>query len=357
MVSIYTFLYKSVIYHSKNLSYLKSLQLNKTEQDFVEEKANTLYSIVWLAVLLETIRRYTYTSDLKKKIDFQNEIENLKIGMSSSVGILSKTRQFQEKFINRLLRPLLCLEGYKISELDNNEHGKNSGVVSLLEDKSPDILNKKHPRYLVETFKDTDPQVKVLLYSGFNSKLYEETKAFFPVKKLNLEIKKVKALLSKHTEASFTTQRLFLLQKIVNDYFLPNLDYDSFANLIVYYALEEHKLIGVLKKNRRTKKQFLITIREFINLHSKNYQSIKTRYIIRSFYASLTKPKTQINRFRNLLIIHHKFNQIFFERDYLKIKGLLEANGYLLTTNEIRQYLSEIYLVSKKNNKKASLFD
>jgi hypothetical protein len=290
MVSIYKFLYDYVATHNKNFGYLKPLQLNKREHAFVEERANTLYSIVWLAVILETIRRYTYTTDINIRKTYRDEIENFKTGISTNIGLFGKTGEFQEKFINRILRPLLCIEGYVISKLDKFKYGKTSGVISLLTGESSDVLNKKHPRYLIEIYKDIDNQ-KFLLSRGFNETLYNQTRDLFTVKKLNLEVKKVNKFFGKNPKDNFKTQRLFLLRHLIKDCFLPHLDYVTLANLVIYYALEKQELNGILRKNRRRKKELFITIREFYLIHLEEYNSMKTRYIIQSYYASSAKEK------------------------------------------------------------------
>jgi hypothetical protein len=353
--SIYRYLYRFVNHDKVDRKYLDELELSAADSNHLEQKAYVLKSIIWTSAIFESLRRYTYSKDNKKIQGFKDHRTSLITGYESGVGVFAKMGDFIDRAIHRYLRNLLCYEGYKLSEMDGFAFGINSGVVGLLLGEDSDILDKKNPLYSYrKKIRDSSGFVESL--KVFDIGLLRRNRKVFSIKKLNIQLKKINSLLSSN-QTGTSDPRIILLNQDIPQYFLPQLDYETLGNLVIFYAFKNTQIDAIGLKDRRKKRSYLMTIREFNKRHSTELSSRKARFILSAFYKNTSTPLTPLGRMRILLFVHHHFNKVFRNKDYQNIIDFIHSKGFNITVGEVQRNLSEIFLNSRKNEKKSKFFD
>jgi len=302
----------------------------------------TLQSKAFLIAINDAYKRLKKSE--RKDLSFTGSFGNEK----SPQGRYDETRT---NYYYRVLRPLLCYEGY----IWNIEHQKPrkppwpllSGVSSVHHDTEMEF--KKNRRVSLSHLKDKYRSVDLWKLKVYELRTVEYLNIVDSISyTLYYRYKKVAFLYVDPKEKDSLRNSYRIICGTFPSSVLDISDMELMTELINFYKNIKVSMILINRRNHRNKITITSTIEEYISsTHSSEYTS-KSRFVLNEFCRAKKEFKSSYHRLRFLLLIAEKF--IHLISDDLRTVSLLlhELYSIDMDVDAIRDTLREIKKMASK---------
>lgn len=312
------------------------------ENNNINRLAKTLKNRGFLIAVNDAHKRLS--NEERKDLSYTGSFGNEK----SPQGRYDSTKS---NYYYRVLRPLLCYEGY-VWNVDHQEFMKTpwpllSGVSSVYHD--TDMKLKKSRRVSLSHLKDKYRSVDLWKLKDHERKTIEYLNIVDSISYTQYyRYKKIALLHIDPNEKNHLKNSYRIICATFPSSVLDISDMEILAELINYYKKIDVTMTLVSKSNHRKKKTITTTLEEYNKSPLIDQYTNKSRFILHQFCRVYIKSVKCYHRVRFLLFIAEKFKQLIIED--LSTVGLLLYEIYLIdmSVEDICIALNEIKKTASK---------